>query len=89
VLSTNAQNTASLLPYQLQAAQHAGDTWTGIGSLLSAAGGVAGSLSALAPSVAGTAAASGGTSLINDAPSFGGSFLKGIPVLPIATSPFV
>jgi hypothetical protein len=89
VLSTNAANTASLLPYQLQAAQHAGDSWTGIGSLLSAAGGVAGSLGALAPAAAGTAAASGGTSLINDAPSFGGSFLKVIPILPAVTSPFV
>jgi hypothetical protein len=47
VIATNARNTANLLPYQLQAAQHAGDAWTGVGSLLSTAGGVAGSLGAL------------------------------------------
>lgn len=56
VLSTNAQNTASLLPYQLQAAQHAGDTWSGIGSLLSAAGGVTDAFGALGGSALGAAA---------------------------------
>lgn len=69
VLNTNAANTASLLPYQLQAAQHAGDTWTGIGQLLSAAGGVTGSLGAL--SGLGSAAVAAGEA----APAAGASYI--------------
>jgi len=82
VLSTNAANTASLLPYQLQAAQHAGDTWTGIGSLLSAAGGITGSLGALGGSLgaaAGEAVPSATPYILNNKTNLFQQYQPGFP----------
>jgi hypothetical protein len=62
LISNNARNVASMLPYQVQAASHAGDSLSGIGSLLGTAGGLVGMFGALAPAAAaGTTASTTGT----------------------------
>lgn len=98
-ISGNARGSAAVLPYELQAASHAGDSMSGIGSILSMLGSLTGLYAAVQPvAVARAATIPAATPVLSPAQltalnpagmDFGGSLLSKLaPVSHFGSEPF-